>query len=414
MNMEEANNKREKCYPVAYLDCFSGISGDMFLGALLDAGMDLDVLERALSLLPVKGFTIHISREKRGGISGTRFIVDVNEEIQPHRVLSEIKEFINSSRLPSEVKADSIAIFELLARAEAKVHGLSPEEIHFHEVGAVDSIVDIVGVCVSIHHMEIKEMYASPLPLGKGIFKSGHGTLPIPAPATLELLKGVPVFGVDLPYELVTPTGAALLKHFVKTFGPIPSMVVELSGWGVGKRDLTDRPNLLRILLGSQSLEKTVSQDVVVVLETNLDDVAPEILGHLMERLLENGALDVAFFPIHMKKNRPGIQIQVIAPSDLAEPLIKVIFLETHTLGVRISYVGRKVLKREKITVESPWGTMEVKRATLPHGGYALKPEYESCKCLANKTQTPLREIVDWVCRLNRPTKPKATDEENG
>ncbi len=415
MNGEAVSKqKKGKSYSVAYLDCFSGVSGDMLLGAFIDAGMEFEVLKEAVSLLPLEGFSIHLGHEKRCGIIGTRLRVDVKEGVQQARGLYEIKDLIGASGLAEEIKAHSISIFELLAQAEAKVHGLTPEQVHFHEVGAVDSIVDIVGVCVSVHHMNIQSIYASPLPLGKGFVKSAHGTLPIPAPATLELLKGVPIEGTGLPYELVTPTGAAIVKHFVKTFGPMPSMVVEESGWGAGQRDLPDRPNLLRVLLGGQGVEQAVSQEIVAMLETNIDDVTPEILGHLMDTLFEAGALDVAFLPIQMKKNRPASQVQVMAPPHLVDSLVEVIFVETHTLGIRVSHIGRRVLKRELITVESPWGEMVAKRITLPNGSNILKPEYRACKHLALKAQTPLREVMDWVSSLNYCCQPKRADRENG
>ncbi len=404
--------KDERPNSMAYLDCFSGISGDMFLAALLDAGMNLGILLEDLKLLPLKGYEIQVGCEKRGGIKGTRLEVKLLGGEPSPRGLSEIKQLINSSTLAPEVKTNSISVFELLAQAEAKVHGVRLDEVHFHEVGAVDSIVDIVGVCISIHHLKISKFFASPVPLGSGFIKSDHGTLPVPAPATVELLKGVPILGASLPgrqggveEELVTPTGAALLRHFVQDFGPIPPMQLEKIGWGVGARDLPERPNLLRVLIGREGPGTRASIEVVVLLETNVDDVMPETLGFLMERLFEAGSLDVAFVPIQMKKNRPGIQIQVMCFPGQEEDLARLIFMETGTLGIRVRRVERRILARKKAVIESPWGSLEVKRILLPDGSRLFAPEYEACKRVAVERGIPFRSVLEWVASLNRCPK---------
>jgi pyridinium-3,5-bisthiocarboxylic acid mononucleotide nickel chelatase len=304
---------------IAYLDCFAGASGDMILGAFLDAGLEMEALTKALKTLPLDGYVLQALREARSHLFGTRFVVDADKNKQPPRTFSDIKNIITNSALSGRVKERSIRVFESLAAEEGKIHACAPEKVHFHEVGAVDSIVDIVGAVFALEYLEIESLYASPLPLGSGFVETRHGAIPLPAPATIALLKGIPVYDSGIKEELVTPTGAALLKGLARAFGPMPPMVVESIGYGVGARSLSDRPNLLRVLLGRE--EQEIRTDTVVVLEANVDDANPEWLGYLMERLFREGALDVLFCPVHMKKNRPGVLIQVIGKPH-------------HTLGV--------------------------------------------------------------------------------
>jgi uncharacterized protein (TIGR00299 family) protein len=385
---------------IAYLDCFSGLSGDMFLGALLDAGLPLEEIETCLRTLPLEGYQLKVTQEARNSISGSRFTVRVDKERQTHRNLYAIREIINKGDLSTAVKEKSIEIFEDLAKVEGKIHSLPPEEVNFHEVGAVDSIVDIVGTVFGIECLGIRSLFVSPLPLGSGFTETAHGRIPIPAPATIALLRGIPVYDSGLQYEMVTPTGAALVKAMASSFGQMPPMVVHTVGYVAGKRDLPDRPNLLRILVGEQQPEQEV--DTIVVLEANLDDTSPEWLGYLMNRLLDAGALDVVFCPVQMKKNRPGVQIQVLGRPEQRDPLMEILFRESTTLGVRFRYSQRMVLKRSITEVDSPWGTLKVKKVLRRDGSSFFLPEYEACREIALRNNRPLKEIFYWVMGLNK------------
>jgi uncharacterized protein (TIGR00299 family) protein len=380
---------------IAYLDCFSGASGDMLLGAFLDAGFAIEGLRTALKTLPLEGYTLRALKEERNHLFGTRFVVDADKEGQPARTFEDIRNIIKASGLSESVKERSTLIFESLAAEEGRIHDRTPETVHFHEVGAVDSIVDIVGAVFAMEALGIGALYASPLPLGSGFVETRHGPIPLPAPATIALLKGIPVYDGGIKGELVTPTGAALLKGLACAFGPMPPMIVESIGYGVGSRKLADRPNLLRVLLGRE--ERGSQTDTVVVLEANVDDASPEWLGYLMERLFQEGALDVLFFPVHMKKNRPGVLIQVIGKPHHKELLTEILFMESTTLGVRFRYTRRKILERSSVEVDSPWGKMKVKKVLRPDGSIRLLPEYEACRKMAQEKQLPIREIYAWV-----------------
>jgi len=305
---------------IAYLDCFSGISGDMFIGALLDAGLSFEDLEQTIQALPFDSFHLEMKREARSQIFGTRFVVKTEGQEQAPRNLEIIRNIIRKGSLSSGVKDKSIRIFEELASVEGKIHNKPPEEVHFHEVGAVDSIIDIVGTVYGLERLGITSLFVSPLPLGSGFVETAHGRIPIPAPATATLLEGVPVYDSGVHHEMVTPTGAALVKGLATSFGPMPPMMVEKIGYGVGTRDLSDRPNLARILIGHMQTEGQV--DTVIILEANIDDTSPEWLGFLMDRLFDAGALDVVFCPVQMKKNRPGVQIQVMGRPDQQDALM--------------------------------------------------------------------------------------------
>ena len=384
----------------AFLDCFSGISGDMFMGALIDAGLPLETLKKCLATLPLRGYSLDARREEKSHISGTRFSVNVEKGEHGHRGLKEIREIISKGELSRGVKEKSREVFEALAREEGKIHGMPPEEVHFHEVGAVDSIIDIVGTLFGIEFLGIASIYASSLPLGSGFVETAHGRLPIPAPATIALLKGVPVYDSGLKQELVTPTGAALVTGLARSFGPMPSMVVEGVGYGVGTRDLQDRPNLLRIIIGHEQSEGSV--ETIIQLEANLDDTNPEWLGFLMDRLLEEGALDVLFCPVQMKKNRPGILIQVIGKTHQKDHLMDILFRETTTLGVRFQYSQRRVLQRSEAEIESPWGRIRVKKIIRPDGAPFFQPEYDVCREIAEKNHIPIKEIYYWIISANK------------
>lgn len=384
----------------AYLDCFSGVSGDMFVGALLDAGLSFNELNSRLKTLAIDGYSLQANREERSHIYGTRFLVILDGEREVHRGLKEIKEIINRGDFSIDVMDKSIEIFENLANVEGNIHNKPPEEIHFHEVGGIDSIIDIVSTVYGIESLGLKNLYVSALPLGSGFVKTAHGEMPLPAPATIAILKDVPVFDSGVRFEMVTPTGAALVKAFAVSFGAIPRMTVSDIGYGVGQRVLKDRPNLLRILIGDEHAEQET--ETVVILETNLDDTSPEVLGFLMERLFDSGALDVVFCPVQMKKNRPGVQMQVMGSPENRERLTEIIFSESSTLGVRFRFSQRVVLRRAESEVDSPWGRIKVKKIMNSDNRWCFMPEYEECRKIALMNNMPLKEIIYWVMALNK------------
>jgi uncharacterized protein (TIGR00299 family) protein len=384
---------------IAYLDCFAGASGDMFLGALLDAGLALDDLRTALRALPLQGYTLRVLKEERNHLFGTRFVVDIEKEKQPARSFADIKTIIHAAGLSRWVKDTSTRIFEYLALEEGRIHNCPPEKVHFHEVGALDSIVDIVGAVFGMESLGITSLHASPLPLGAGFVETQHGRIPLPAPATMALLKGIPVYDSGIKAELVTPTGAALLKGLACAFGAMPPMIVEQVGYGVGSRELADRPNLLRILVGRDKEEHQT--ETVMVMEANVDDTNPEWLGFLMERLFGAGALDVLYCPVQMKKNRPAVLIQVIGKPHQKDLLMEILFQESTTLGVRYQMMQRKILARDEAEIDSPWGKMKVKKISRPDGLFQLLPEYESCRKIALEKGLPIKDIYSWIMARN-------------
>jgi uncharacterized protein (TIGR00299 family) protein len=309
---------------------------------------------------------------------------------------------IANSPLPDTVKERSLGMFARLARAEADIHGQSVDAVHFHEVGGVDAIVDIVGTALGMAYLDIDTVTCAPVPLGSGTLTCRHGTLPVPAPATAALLKGVPVYGGAAEHEMVTPTGATILAEYVQGYGSLPPMVVSAVGYGAGSRKGGALPNLLRLFLGTEGHTADADTvDEVVVLETNIDDMSPEFYGHLMEGLLADGALDVNWTPIQMKKNRPGIRIEVIAPPALKESLMDRLLSETTTIGVRYSTALRRVLQREPVSVETPWGTLAAKKIRAPSGEIRIVPEYEVCRQVARAQEISLREVYAAVLAAN-------------
>jgi len=372
---------------IAYLDCFSGIAGDMFLGALIDAGLKLSDLKNELNKLGLKGYSISAKTVNKKGLSGTKFDVKFKEGKTRH--YSEIVKLIDKSKLDKEVKELSKKIFYVLGKAEAKIHNTKLEKVHFHEVGAVDSIIDIVGAAIGVKKLEIERIYCSALPLGKGFVKFSHGKWPIPGPAAVEILKGKPVYQNKTEKELVTPTGAAIAAVLCSGFGEMPRMKVGKIGYGAGSADL-ETPNMLRIFIGEKGDENTVD-----VIETNIDDMNPEFYDYVIERLFKEGALDVYLENILMKKNRPGIKLSVISPIDKTDKLTKIIFEETTTLGVRINNKSRKVLEREIKTVKTKYGKVKVKLGKLNNKVVNIMPEYEDCKRIAKKNKIALKKIYD-------------------
>lgn len=393
---------------ILYLDCFSGISGDMCLGALIDAGADTGQLEAELRKLPVHGWDMQVARESSHGITGTRVKINVREEHQPHRHYSDIRDMIAGSSLPERARETSISIFERIAGAEGKVHGVPPHHVHFHEVGAVDSIIDIVGTALALHYLEVELVVCSPVPPGSGHVRCRHGLLPVPAPATAELLRGVPLKSLDVQGELTTPTGAALAAGLADSFGPLPEMTVESVGYGLGSRDF-DIPNFLRVFVGRKAREAPISSsDTVLVMETGIDDMNPQIFGHVMERLLAGGALDVFFTPVQMKKNRPGCLMTVLCRPWERDALTGIIFEETSTLGIRCREEQRTLLERTMGEIATPYGIVRVKTA-VDKGGRRLRssPEYEDCRKIALEKNVPLREVYQaaLLAALNESKK---------
>jgi uncharacterized protein (TIGR00299 family) protein len=379
---------------IAYFDCFSGISGDMIIGALLDAGLDIDALCAELDKLGLPGFSIDTSKVEKNGIVGTKFDVTVTEKPKPRR-WADIKHLIEESSLSDKVKNTALHIFKRLAEAEAAVHGTPVEEVHFHEVGAVDSIVDIVGVAIALKLMGMDEVYSSKIHVGSGFVECQHGNLPVPAPATIKLLEGKPIYSTGIESELVTPTGAAVITSLAIVFGNVPQMTVSSVGYGAGSRDLPIA-NLLRVIVGEKDGDGG-ERDVVTLIETNLDDVSAEVIGYTVEKLLKNGALDVYTTPIYMKKNRPAIKLSVIANATDVAKLSDIIFSETSTFGVRTQNLTRRKLKRRIETVETAFGPARVKVGE--EGGRVLNviPEYEDCKRIAEERGIEFRVVYDEV-----------------
>lgn len=377
---------------VAYFDCFAGASGDMALGALLDAGAPLDKLLDGLRTLPLSGWDLKAERVRKGSISATSVTV-VAEEHHPERRLSDIERIVAASRLPDEVKGKSLDIFRLLAEAEAKVHGIGVNEVHFHEVGAVDSIVDIVGVVYALHLLGVREVHSSSLPFSRGRVKTVHGELPVPAPAAMELLCGVPTYPLDIESELVTPTGAALLKGLAKSFGAPPPFTPRKVGYGAGKKDLPF-PNVLRVVIGEMPGEVALERERLTVVETNLDDMTGEIVGFVMERLFEVGVRDVWVTPAQMKKNRPAVVLSVLCDPETLPAALQILLRETTTLGVRVQEVERLCLPREFEEVETPYGVVKVKVAKLGNEVVNISPEYEDCRRIALERNVPLKEVM--------------------
>lgn len=378
---------------IAYADCFSGISGDMFLGALLDAGLDEDVLRAELAKLALGNYKLHIRRENLSSIAATRFEVQLTGE-QPERSWRTIKQLIVESSLTKEIQEKALAVFSLLAEAEARIHGCRTEEVHFHEIGAVDSIVDIVGAAIGMTHLHIEHLIASPMPMPRGWIQCAHGHLPLPAPAVCEILQGIEVYGIDTDRELVTPTGAALIKGLSRSCGQFPKMVLERTGYGAGRHKPTDRPNLFRLVLG-KAIDVSEAQEIEVI-ETNLDDWSPEGFPYLMDRLFNAHALDVSLVPIQMKKGRPGFLLRAIADPAHGHAIKRIIFSETTAIGLRFRKEHRLTLPRKAGTVQTPWGPVAVKKVETPRGP-VLYPEYEACRETAELNKLSLQEVYTAI-----------------
>jgi hypothetical protein len=428
-----------------YLDIFSGISGDMFIGAMIDLGADAHKLEHELEKLKLGGYHLHVARKQKSGIEGVKFdvhLADHHEHSHDHphehhhhdhdhhhdhhhhdehndsRNFSEIKELISRSKLSAWVKQKSVAVFGRIAGAEGKIHGLPADEVHFHEVGAVDSIVDVVGACIALELLGKPRVLAAPVVEGTGWANCAHGRLPVPVPATLAILgaRGIGLTQCDEPNELITPTGAALLAEFVESFGPMENLAAEKIGFGLGTRDNATRPNVLRAILGEQSKVQNPKSkaaapgldwetDRIAVLETNLDDINAEILGAFVETALAAGALDVFHTPIQMKKNRPGVLLTVLCVEADADKFAELILRETTTFGVRHHLAERRKLRREFAGVKTPFGKITVKIGRL--GGKVIQaaPEFESCKKAAARAKVPLKQIYEMAVKSAKDLK---------
>ena len=383
---------------IAYFDCFSGISGDMTIGAFLDAGLSFGKLSKELSKLKIKGYRLKKTRVKRREITGTKFdcITDSRAE---GRTIKEILSIIGRSSLNNRVKNIAGSIFTNIAEAEAKIHGIrSKEEAHLHELGDTDSIVDIVGTGIAIDELGIDGIYASDISMGRSFVKARHGILPIPSPASLELLKGVPVEISEIDAELVTPTGAGILKTLSKGFGRMPRMEIDKIGYGAGSGELNERPNMLRVFIGE--VRSAFAEDRVSVIETNIDDMNPQNFEYLFEKLFKEGALDAYTTSVQMKKSRPAFLLTVLArPEDLND-LSSVIFSETTTTGLRVYDADRFVLERKFTTVKTKYGTVKVKISQGPGGIVTSSPEYDECARIARSSKVPLKVVYDEAKRL--------------
>lgn len=391
---------------VLYFDAFSGVSGDMTVGALLALGLPLARLEQALATLALGDYQLRVSERKVSGIRACKFDVEIAPHAASahgggphahaghdhgHRSFREIRSMIAASGLAGTVQRRSLDVFQRLAEAEAKVHGVEADDVTFHELGAVDSIVDIVGTAVGFAELGVEAVYVSALPLGSGTVPSRHGVLPVPAPATVELLRGFPVRVGDGEGELVTPTGAAIVSAFAAPGEPLPALRVEAVGYGAGSRVLSDRPNLLRLLLGTAA--PSAHSDEMVVIETNIDDQSPEIYEHVFDELFAAGARDVWLTPVQMKKNRPGVVLGVLGEPSARAFLASVVLRETSAIGVRYYAVRRQVLEREVLAVDTEFGRVEVKRSRAPDGSLNLAPEYESCRRAAREHNVALKSV---------------------
>jgi len=425
---------------IAYLDCFSGISGDMFLGALLEAGLPARVLEETVAALNV-GARLEISRVTRSGISATKVDVWIGDEKdlpreqvshahqhehahdhssagvspavvrasrphhdEPHRGLKEIRAIIRGAKIAPPAQKRSLAIFQALGEAEAKIHNTDVEKIHFHEVGAVDAIVDIVCAAVGSLALGVDEWVCSPLNVGGGSVECAHGRFPVPSPATVELLRGAPVYSSGVDAELVTPTGAAIVKTLCQRFVPFPAMKIAATGYGAGSRDLPGQPNVARLTIGEAvetrlAASPDIPEDTIAVLEANLDDLNPQVFGYVMERLLADGALDAFGTPVQMKKSRPGMLLTVLARPEDASRLTKLVFGETTTLGIRMRQERRQTLARRTVAVQTPWGEVRMKVANLNGSIANYAPEYEDCRRIADEHKVPLKQVMQEATR---------------
>jgi hypothetical protein len=381
---------------ILYFDCFSGMAGDMALGALVDAGLDPDILSRELKKLKIKGYELKTAKVMRGTLSGTKFDVIVKDSHREHshRSLAEISKLIDESSLSSTVKENAKNIFNTIGKAESKIHGIGDKKrLHLHELGDIDSIVDIVGLAIAIDALRIDKVYSSPVSFGRTILNTKGGVLPAPSPASLEILRGVPVKASGIDSELVTPTGAGILKTLSKGFGDMPQMKVSDIGYGAGTESLSEIPNMLRVIIGESS--EAYEEDKVFVIETNIDDMNPQNFEYLFEKLLKDGALDAYTTTIQMKKSRPAFKLTVLSDRSKLERLCSIIFSETTSIGIRYYEVERFKLRREIVKVNTRYGNIKVKLSKGPDGILTVSPEYDECVKAARARGVPLKRVCE-------------------
>jgi len=386
---------------ILYFDCFSGVSGNMILGAMVDAGIDIKALKKELKKLDLHGYSLKVSKVKRKGIKGTKVDVIVDKKKHLHHThYKDIKRLIERSKLPEKIKEDSLSIFKNIAEAEAKIHRTSVDNVHFHEVGAVDSIVDVVGasICISLLNSDIT--LSSPINTGKGMVKTEHGLLPVPAPATTEMLKGFPSYSSDIEFELATPTGVGIITAMAKASNAIPVMKTNAIGYGAGSKDFSDSPNLLRIMIGEGYSPS--EQDSITVIESNIDDMNPQFYDHIMNRIFDAGALDVFLTPIIMKKNRPAVKITLLSDNDNVNKLADILLKETTSFGLRMYKTERIKLEKEIKTVKTEYGSTKVKIGKKNGKIINIAPEYEDCKRIANERGISIREVYEKVKSATR------------
>ena len=391
---------------ILYLDMMAGIAGDMFLGAMVDLGVPVDWLKGRLSAV-LDGFDLRTEIVFRSHLRAVNLHVDVTDHVT-HRHYTNIREIIESADLPDPVRANALTAFKLIAQAEARIHGKDIETVHFHEIGGIDSLVDIIGSFLALDYLGVDQVAATPIPLGSGTIKCAHGIIPVPVPATVAILKGLEVTGSDAKTEIVTPTGASIVATLAPKFGAMPDMQIEKVGYGAGKRDTgASVPNLLRLVLGTPVVVKNCGENIlsdqVHVLNTNVDDMSPEGLGFVMDRLMEQGALDVSFTPAFMKKNRPATRIEVICHKEQLQSLATVLLSETTSIGVRYHLCDRMILKRESVDVETSLGRVNAKKIIVPNGQARIMPEYDDCKRIALEKELPFYQVYERILAESNP-----------
>ena len=396
----------------AYFDCFAGISGDMCLGALVDAGADISEIAKYLEKIPIKNYILESRKVLRNGISATKVDVIISKSaiksIKPeNRKWKDIEKIIKASSLSDEIKQKGSHIFKRLFEAEAKVHGKPLDKVHLHEIGGVDCIVDIFGTLIGLDMLGVKKVYASPINLGSGKVKTEHGLLPVPAPATIELLRDFPVYSSGISLELTTPTGAAIITGLGAIFSALPEMKIEKIGYGAGSSDILNMPNALRIFLGEQveGKKEARNNDPVTVIETNIDDMSPQLYEDVMEKLFNSGALDVFLQNIIMKKGRPAIKLTVIAEEEDTDKMADILFKETTTIGLRFYKARRKTLNREIVRIDTKYGMVRLKLSRLKDIIVNISPEYDDLKAIAKKTKLPLKKVLEDILfevKINR------------
>ena len=390
---------------IAYLDCFSGVAGDMLLGALIDAGLDADALRAEIAKLGLEGVEIQAVKTVRRGIAGVDVKVVTGHD-HAHRHLSTIERIIDGSAISDAAKQTAKTIFRRLGEAEAAIHGVPIEKVHFHEVGAIDAIVDICGAAIGLELLGVEKLHCSPLNLGSGTVKAAHGVMPVPAPATAALVKGLPTYSDGPAVELTTPTGAAIVSTLCQSFGPMPAMSIEAIGYGAGDKDFPDRANMVRLVIGESSQAPEATE--ILVIEANVDDMSPEWAGYARGRLLDEGALDVTLTPAYMKKDRPGYVLSVLAKPEDRDRLADVLFAETTTIGIRYASAWRRVLERSSTEVQTEYGAVRVKVASEAGKVRNFAPEYEDCRRLAQERKVPLKAVWHAAVQAYQGSKQRA------